>query len=91
MVILFLDEPTSGVDTIARAQFWQILHLLKEKWNISILITTHYMSEAEYCDKVVLLKAGKKIADDSVENLYKIYPDAKTFEDIFLKFFGENS
>ena len=90
-VILFLDEPTSGVDTIARAQFWQILHLLKEKWNISILITTHYMSEAEYCDKVVLLKAGKKIADDSVENLYKIYPDAKTFEDIFLKFFGENS
>ena len=90
-IILFLDEPTSGVDTIARAQFWQILHLLKEKWNISILITTHYMSEAEYCDRVVLLKDGKKIADDSVENLYKIYPDAKTFEDIFLKFFGEDS
>ena len=83
-VILFLDEPTSGVDTIARAQFWKIIHLLKEKWNITILITTHYMSEAEYCDRIVLLKQGKKIADDSVENLYKTYPHAKTFEDIFL-------
>jgi len=86
-VVLFLDEPTSGVDTIARAQFWQILHKLKEKWGLSILITTHYMSEAEYCDKVVLLKRGKKIADDSVENLYKSHPDAKTFEDIFLTYF----
>jgi ribosome-dependent ATPase len=86
-VVLFLDEPTSGVDTIARAQFWQILHKLKERWGLSILITTHYMSEAEYCDKVVLLKRGKKIADDSVENLYKSHPDAKTFEDIFLTYF----
>ena len=86
-VVLFLDEPTSGVDTLARAQFWQILHKLKEKWGISILITTHYMSEAEYCDRVVLLKRGKKIADDTVENLYKNNPDAKTFEDIFLSYF----
>ena len=88
-VILFLDEPTSGVDTIARAQFWQILHKLKERWGISILITTHYMSEAEYCDRVVLLKEGKKIADDTVSNLYKAAPDAKTFEDIFLTFYRD--
>jgi len=86
-VVLFLDEPTSGVDTIARAQFWQILHKLKEKWGISILITTHYMSEAEYCDRVVLLKNGKKVADDKVENLYKQHPQATTFEDIFLTYF----
>ncbi len=90
-VVLFLDEPTSGVDTLARAQFWQILHKLKEKWGISILITTHYMSEAEYCDKVVLLKRGKKIADDTVENLYKNNPNAKTFEDIFLAYFKAES
>ncbi len=88
-VVLFLDEPTSGVDTIARAQFWQILHKLKKKWGISILITTHYMSEAEYCDKVVLLKQGKKIADDTVKNLHKLHPEAKTFEDIFLTYFKE--
>jgi len=89
-VILFLDEPTSGVDTIARAQFWKIMHLLKEKWNITILITTHYMSEAEYCDRIILLKQGKKIADDSVENLYKTHPRAKTFEDIFLDLYRHN-
>jgi ribosome-dependent ATPase len=47
------------------------------------------MSEAEYCDKVVLLKRGKKIADDTVENLHKQHPDAKTFEDIFLTYFKE--
>ncbi len=86
-VVLFLDEPTSGVDTIARAQFWKILRKLKEKWGISILITTHYMSEAEYCDRVVLLKDGKKIADDTVINLYKTHPNAETFEDIFLEFY----
>nr|WP_321267928.1 ATP-binding cassette domain-containing protein [uncultured Sulfurimonas sp.] len=90
-VILFLDEPTSGVDTIARAQFWKILHKLKESWGISILITTHYMSEAEYCDRVVLLKQGQKIADDTVENLYKQHPDAQTFEDIFLTYFRSES
>ena len=90
-IVLFLDEPTSGVDTLARAQFWQILHTLKRKWGISILITTHYMSEAEYCDRVVLLKEGKKIADDTVENLYKSNPHASTFEDIFLTYFKAES
>ncbi|MBU0632332.1 ATP-binding cassette domain-containing protein [bacterium] len=89
-LVLFLDEPTSGVDTLARAQFWQILGKLKEMWGISILITTHYMSEAEYCDRVVLLKNGEKVADDSVKNLYKKYPDAQSFEDIFLDFYRES-
>jgi len=89
-LILFLDEPTSGVDTIARAQFWEILKKLKEQWNISILITTHYMSEAEYCDRVVLLKQGKKIADDIIENFYKSHPKATTFEEIFLTYYKQN-
>jgi len=89
-LVLFLDEPTSGVDTIARAQFWEILRKLKKQWNISILITTHYMSEAEYCDRVVLLKQGKKIADDTIENFYKTHPNAKTFEEIFLTYYRDN-
>ncbi|ADV47339.1 ATP-binding cassette domain-containing protein [Nitratifractor salsuginis] len=88
-VVLFLDEPTSGVDAIARAQFWEMLRLLKEKWGISILITTHYMSEAEFCDRVVLLKRGKKIADDTVANLHKRFPEARSFEEIFLHFYKE--
>ena len=90
-VILFLDEPTSGVDTIARAQFWEMLKKLKEKWSISILITTHYMSEAEYCDRVVLLKQGKKIADDMVESFYRSHPEAQTFEDIFLTYYRSDT
>ena len=89
-VVLFLDEPTSGVDAIARGQFWQLLQMLKKRWGISILITTHYMSEAEYCDRVVLLKQGHKIADDTVENLYKRFPNAKSFEEIFLQFYKED-
>ena len=85
-LVLFLDEPTSGVDTIARASFWKLLKELKEKWQISILITTHYMSEAEYCDRVVVLKSGKKIIDDSIENLHQKFPNM-SFEDIFIKFY----
>jgi len=89
-VVLFLDEPTSGVDAVARAQLWKLLHKLKQKWGISILITTHYMSEAEYCDRVVVLKQGKKIVDDTPENLHKKLPDAKSFEDIFIRFYEED-
>lgn len=89
--VLFLDEPTSGVDAVARAVFWEMLHQLKSKWGISILITTHYMSEAEYCDRVVLLKEGKKVADDTLENLYNNYPEAKDFEEIFLACYKEAS
>jgi ribosome-dependent ATPase len=89
-VVLFLDEPTSGVDVVARYQFWELLKLLKEKWGISILITTHYMSEAEYCDRVVLLKDGKKIADDTVENFYKKHPDSNSFEEIFLDYYRKS-
>jgi ribosome-dependent ATPase len=83
-VVLFLDEPTSGVDTIARASFWKFLKELKEKWQISILITTHYMSEAEYCDRVVVLKRGKKVLDAALEEIHRKYPN-KPFEDVFIK------
>jgi len=88
-VVLFLDEPTSGVDTVARSAFWKLLRKLKENMGISILITTHYMSEAEYCDRVVVLKRGVKIVDDEVKNLHQKYPGLD-FEEIFLKIYKEN-
>jgi len=88
-VVLFLDEPTSGVDTVTRAVFWEMMHKLKAYWNISILISTHYMSEAAYCDRVVLLKDGKKVADDRVDALYAQHSEAKTFEDIFMAYCRE--
>jgi ribosome-dependent ATPase len=86
-VILFLDEPTSGVDAIARAQFWQLLVALKEKWKIAILITTHYMSEAEFCDRIVLMRDGCKVADETISDFYQIHPNAQTFEEIFLEYY----
>ncbi len=89
-VVLFLDEPTSGVDAIARMQFWQMLRRLRERWGIAILITTHYMSEAEFCDRVVLLREGRKVADDTVAGLHARFPDAETFEEIFLRFYRED-
>jgi len=86
--VLILDEPTSGIDVIARELFWEILQQIKDNWNISVIISTHYMSEAEFCDRVVLLKDGVKIADDTVGNLYGKYPEAKNFEEIFLKYYN---
>jgi ribosome-dependent ATPase len=82
-----LDEPTSGVDTIARAQFWKLIKELKKKWGIAILVSTHYLSEAEYCDRVVLLKQGRKIVDNQVDMLHKQFPNTNNFEDIFLELY----
>lgn len=59
--ILFLDEPTSGVDPIARRAFWDLIYELAEE-GVTIFVTTHYMDEAEYCDRISLMEAGKIIA-----------------------------
>lgn len=63
--VLFLDEPTSGVDPIGRRQFWDILFQLSREENVTILITTHYMSEAEHCDRLALMHAGRIVTDGS--------------------------
>jgi len=67
--VLFLDEPTSGVDPIGRREFWQILVELAEKTGVAILVTTHYMLEAEHCHKLALMQAGKVVAYDSPKQL----------------------
>jgi ABC-2 type transport system ATP-binding protein len=59
--ILFLDEPTSGVDPIARRNFWELIYKLSEAGH-TIFVTTHYMDEAEYCNRIALMYAGKIIA-----------------------------
>ncbi|MEA3543988.1 MAG: ATP-binding cassette domain-containing protein [Thermodesulfobacteriota bacterium] len=65
--VLFLDEPTSGVDPIGRRRFWDILVHLARIERVAILVTTHYMSEAEHCDHLALMYDGKIIADTSPE------------------------
>lgn len=61
--VLFLDEPTSGVDPIGRRRFWDILVQMARVEQVAILVTTHYMSEAEHCDHLALMHAGRIIAD----------------------------
>ena len=63
--VLFLDEPTSGVDPIGRRRFWDILVQMARVEQVAILVTTHYMSEAEHCDHLALMYAGRIIADAS--------------------------
>lgn len=67
--VLFLDEPTSGIDPIGRQRFWKILFQLSREEGVTILVTTHYMSEAEHCDHLVLMHAGRVVADASPETL----------------------
>ena len=66
--ILFLDEPTSGVDPITRRKFWEII-IATANQGITIFVTTHYLDEAEYCDRISIMVNGKIIALDSPANL----------------------
>jgi ABC-2 type transport system ATP-binding protein len=66
--LLFLDEPTSGVDPTARRAFWDLIYELAES-GVTILVTTHYMDEAEYCERVGIMRAGKLLAMDTPSNL----------------------
>lgn len=66
--ILFLDEPTSGVDPTARRSFWDLIYDLASN-GVTILVTTHYMDEAEYCGRVGMMRTGKLLAMDSPQNL----------------------
>lgn len=79
--ILFLDEPTTGVDAVSRKEFWEMLQLLKAE-GITIIVSTPYMDEANLCDKVALIQAGKILQIDTpkhiVENFSKSIYAAKS-------------
>ena len=81
--IVFLDEPTSGVDPITRRQFWDLIYEATHH-GITCFVTTHYMDEAEYCDRVSIMADGKIVALDTPENLKKQY-DAVNMDEVFLK------
>jgi ABC-2 type transport system ATP-binding protein len=85
--ILFLDEPTSGVDPITRREFWTHINALAQK-GVTIMVTTHFMDEAEYCDRIGLVFRGKLIALGTPDQLKRdsITPDCPhpTMEDAFI-------
>ena len=70
--VLFLDEPTTGVDPISRKEFWEMLKRLQQK-GITILVSTPYMDEASLCDRIALIQNGKILKIDSPENIIKNY------------------
>ncbi len=73
--IVFLDEPTGGVDPITRRQFWETIYETASR-GITVFVTTHYMDEAEYCDRISIMNEGKIVALDTPENLKRQYDAA---------------
>jgi len=81
--IVFLDEPTGGVDPITRRQFWEMIYETAAR-GITVFVTTHYMDEAEYCDRISIMSEGKIVALDTPANLKNKY-EAESVEDVFIK------
>nr|WP_256202366.1 ABC transporter ATP-binding protein [Stenotrophomonas pictorum] len=85
--VLFLDEPTSGVDPITRREFWTHINGLARK-GVTIMVTTHFMDEAEYCDRVAMLSRAQLIALDTPDALKRsaVSPERPdpTMEDAFI-------
>lgn len=75
--ILFLDEPTTGLDPQTRANVWDYILKLQKQKDITIFLTTHYMDEAEICDKVAIIDKGKIVAHDTPNNLKKQYTSTR--------------
>lgn len=80
--IVFLDEPTGGVDPVTRRQFWDLIYEAADK-DMTIFVTTHYMDEAEYCKRISIMVDGKIEALDTPENLKKQFK-AKSMDEVFL-------
>jgi len=81
--IVFLDEPTGGVDPVARREFWSMIYDASER-GITIFVTTHYMDEAEYCNRVSIMVDGRIDALDSPGNLMKNY-GVSSMDEVFLQ------
>lgn len=86
--ILILDEPTSGVDPIARDNFWALLVQLSREERVTIFISTHFMNEAMRCDRISLMHAGKVLASDTPQNLIK-KRGLTSLEDTFIAYLEE--
>ncbi len=81
--IVFLDEPTGGVDPLTRRQFWEYIYRSASR-GITVFVTTHYMDEAEYCERVSIMADGRIEALDTPENLKKSF-HVETMDEVFLK------
>jgi ABC-2 type transport system ATP-binding protein len=81
--IVFLDEPTGGVDPVTRREFWNLIYQASAK-GITVFVTTHYMDEAEYCNRVSIMVDGKIEALDTPTNLKATF-NAASMDEVFLQ------
>ena len=81
--VVFLDEPTGGVDPVTRRQFWEMIYAAAAR-GTTAFVTTHYMDEAEYCDRVSIMVDGEIHALDTPAGLKRTY-EADSMDDVFLK------
>jgi ABC-2 type transport system ATP-binding protein len=81
--IVFLDEPTGGVDPVTRRQFWELIYNAADK-GVTIFVTTHYMDEAEYCNRISIMVDGKIKALDTPRNLKNSF-EAASMDEVFYK------
>ncbi len=88
--ILILDEPTSGVDPIARDDFWRLIIELSRKDRVTIFVTTHFMNEAERCDRISLMNNGKALATDTPQKLVE-NRKAKDLEEAFIGYLKDDN
>ena len=87
--ILFLDEPTLGLDILSRRELWKLIHKLKE--TTTIILTTHYLEEAEeLCNRICIMKTGRILAVGTSEEL-KLQTNTQTFDDAFVKVIEEEN
>lgn len=81
--IVFLDEPTGGVDPITRRQFWELIYEAAHR-GVTVFVTTHYMDEAEYCDRISMMTEGKIVAIGSPKELKNEF-NSNNMDDVFVK------
>ena len=92
--VLFLDEPTSGVDPVTRREFWTHINGLADK-GVTVMVTTHFMDEAEYCDRIALLYRGRVLAlgtpDELKQRVASPEQPNPTMEDAFIQLVEEEA
>lgn len=88
-LIIFLDEPTSGVDPASRRKFWNLIHQTAAKGK-TVFVTTHFMDEAEYCNRISIMSAGKIIAIDTPENLKNKF-QLESIQQVFMEVVKEKN
>jgi ABC-2 type transport system ATP-binding protein len=89
--LLLLDEPTTGLDPNARREIWQILLQLKKEFNTSLILTSHYMEEAEFlCDRIIIMDNGVILSQGTLQEILDINGGSKNLDELFINMTGRH-